>query len=501
MERLLLGKVALVRAVRPTGDPHRTTQALKEQSMAVANVMNLIKENEARFVDFRFTDTRGKEQHVGVPISAFSEDKFIEGHAFDGSSIAGWKGIQASDMLLMPDADSAFIDPFMDETTLVLTCDVIEPSDGKGYDRDPRSIAKRAEAYLKSSGVGDTAYFGPEPEFFIFDSVEWKVDMSGSYCKVFSEEAAWSTGDKFEGGNLGHRPTVKGGYFPVPPVDSLNDIRAAMCIALEEIGVPVEVHHHEVATAGQCEIGTKFASLTKRADWTQMLKYVVHNTAAAYGKTATFMPKPIVGDNGSGMHVHQSIWKDGKNLFAGNGYAGLSEFALHYIGGIIKHAKALNAITNPGTNSYKRLVPGFEAPVKLAYSARNRSASIRIPYVQSDKARRIEVRFPDPTANPYLAFAALMMAGLDGVQNKTHPGDASDKNLYDLPPEEDAKIPTVCSSLDQALEALDKDCEFLTRGGVFSNEMIDAYIELKMEEVTKFRMTTHPVEYDMYYSL
>jgi len=469
--------------------------------MAVANVMTLIKENEVRFVDFRFTDTRGKEQHVGVPISAFSEDKFTEGHAFDGSSIAGWKGIQASDMLLMPDADSAFIDPFMDETTLVLTCDVIEPSDGKGYDRDPRSIAKRAEAYLKSSGIGDTAYFGPEPEFFIFDSVEWIVDMSGSYCKVFSEEAAWSTGDKFEGGNLGHRPTVKGGYFPVPPVDSLNDIRAAMCIALEEIGVPVEVHHHEVATAGQCEIGTMFSSLTKRADWTQRLKYVVHNTAAAYGKTATFMPKPIVGDNGSGMHVHQSIWKDGKNLFAGNGYAGLSEFALYYIGGIIKHAKALNAITNPGTNSYKRLVPGFEAPVKLAYSARNRSASIRIPYVQSDKARRIEVRFPDPTANPYLAFAALMMAGLDGVQNKIHPGDASDKNLYDLPPEEDAKIPTVCSSLDEALAALDKDRDFLTRGGVFSNEMIDAYIELKMEEVTKFRMTTHPVEYDMYYSL
>ena len=280
--------------------------------MAVANVMSMIKENEVRFVDFRFTDTRGKEQHVGVPISAFSEDKFTEGHAFDGSSIAGWKGIQASDMLLMPDADSAYIDPFMDETTLVLTCDVVEPSDGKGYDRDPRSIAKRAEAYLKSSGIGDTAYFGPEPEFFIFDSVEWKVDMSGSYCKVFSEEAAWSTGDKFEGGNLGHRPTVKGGYFPVPPVDSLNDIRAAMCIALEEIGIPVEVHHHEVATAGQCEIGTRFASLTKRADWTQMLKYVVHNTAAAYGKTATFMPKPIVGDNGSGMHVHQSIWKDGK---------------------------------------------------------------------------------------------------------------------------------------------------------------------------------------------
>jgi glutamine synthetase len=324
--------------------------------------------------------------------------------------------------------------------------------------------------------------------------------MSGSSCKVFSEEAAWSTGEKFEGGNLGHRPLVKGGYFPVPPVDQLQDIRSAMCIALENMGVEVEVHHHEVATAGQCEIGTKFAPLVQRADWTQLLKYVVLNVAHSYGKTATFMPKPIVGDNGSGMHVHQSVWKDGKNLFAGNGYAGLSEFALYYIGGIIKHARALNAITNPGTNSYKRLVPGFEAPVKLAYSARNRSASIRVPYVQSDKARRIEVRFPDPTANPYLAFTAMMMAGLDGVQNKIHPGDPSDKNLYDLPPEEDAKIPTVCSSLDQALEHLDKDREFLTRGGVFSNEMIDAYIELKMADVTRFRMTTHPVEYDMYYS-
>lgn len=469
--------------------------------MAVADVFKLVKENEVKFVDFRFTDTRGKEQHVSVPIKAFGEDKFTEGHAFDGSSIAGWKGIEASDMILMPDADTAFIDPFFDEPTLVLSCDVIEPSTGKGYDRDPRSLGKRAEAYLKSTGIGDTAYFGPEPEFFIFDAVEWSADMSGSYCKVFSEEAPWSTAEKFEGGNLGHRPPVKGGYFPVPPVDSMQDIRSAMCLALEDMGVEVEVHHHEVAAPGQCEIGTKFETLVKRADWLQILKYAVHNVAHSYGKTATFMPKPIVGDNGSGMHVHQSIWKAGKNLFAGNGYAGLSEFALYYIGGIIKHARALNAITNPGTNSYKRLVPGFEAPVKLAYSARNRSASIRVPYVQSDKARRIEVRFPDPTANPYLAFAAMMMAGLDGVQNKIHPGDPADKNLYDLPPEEDAKIPTVCSSLDQALDYLDKDREFLTRGGVFSNCMIDAYIELKMQEVTRFRMTTHPVEFDMYYSL
>ncbi len=469
--------------------------------MTPQDVLKLVEEKEVRFVDFRFTDTRGKEQHVGVPISAFSMDKFEDGHAFDGSSIAGWKGIQASDMLLMPDASSAYIDPFFDETTLVLTCDVVEPSDGKGYDRDPRSIAKRAEAYLKSSGIGDTAYFGPEPEFFIFDSVEWKVDMSGASVKIFSEEAAWSSAEKFEGGNTGHRPTVKGGYFPVPPVDSFNDIRAQMCLALEACGVPVEVHHHEVATAGQNEIGTVFNTLVRRADQTQVLKYIVHNVAHSYGKTATFMPKPIVGDNGSGMHVHQSVWKDGKNLFAGNGYAGLSEFALYYIGGIIKHARALNAITNPLTNSYKRLVPGYEAPVKLAYSARNRSASIRVPYVQSDKARRIETRFPDPGANPYLCFAALLMAGLDGVQNKIHPGDPADKNLYDLPPEEDAKIPTVCHSLEMALEYLDKDREFLTRGGVFSNEMIDAYIDLKMEEVQRFRMTTHPIEFDMYYSI
>jgi glutamine synthetase len=469
--------------------------------MAVADVMKMLKDNEVKFVDLRFTDTRGKEQHVSVPAKAFEEDKFTAGHAFDGSSIAGWKGIQASDMLLMPDPDSAVMDPFRDEPTLNLTCDVLEPADGKGYDRDPRTIAKRAEAYLKASGIGDVAYFGPEPEFFIFDSVTWHVDMSGSSVRVETEEAPWSSKERYEGGNMGHRPPVKGGYFPVPPVDSLQDIRSAMCLALDEMGVEVEVHHHEVAAPGQCEIGTKFNSLVKRADWSQVLKYVVHNVAASYGKTATFMPKPIVGDNGSGMHVHQSIWKGGQNLFAGNGYAGLSEFALYYIGGIIKHARALNAITNPGTNSYKRLVPGFEAPINLAYSARNRSAAIRIPYVSSPKGRRIEVRFPDPTCNPYLAFAAMLMAGLDGVQNKIHPGDPIDKNLYDLPPEEAKKVPNVCSSLDMALDYLDKDHEFLTRGGVFSEDMIDAYIELKMEEVTRFRMTTHPVEYDMYYSL
>nr|MBL8411288.1 type I glutamate--ammonia ligase [Dechloromonas sp.] len=465
------------------------------------DVMKMVKENDAKFVDFRFTDTRGKEQHVTVPVSAFDEDKFENGHAFDGSSIAGWKGIQASDMQLMPDPDTAYIDPFFDETTVVLSCDVVDPADGRGYDRDPRSIAKRAEAYLKSSGIGDTAYFGPEPEFFIFDGVEWSVDMSGCNLKIHSAEAAWNSGEKNEGnGATGHRPGVKGGYFPVPPVDSLHDIRSAMVLTLEALGVPVEVHHHEVANAGQCEIGTVFSTLVKRADWTQILKYVVHNVAHQYGKTATFMPKPIVGDNGSGMHVHQSIWKDGKNLFAGDGYAGLSETALFYIGGIIKHAKALNAITNPGTNSYKRLVPHYEAPVKLAYSAKNRSASIRIPYVASTKARRIETRFPDPIANPYLCFSALLMAGLDGIQNKIHPGDPADKNLYDLPPEEDALIPTVCASLEEALANLDKDREFLTRGGVFSNDWIDAYIALKMEEVNKIRMTTHPVEFDLYYS-
>ena len=467
----------------------------------VADVMNMVKEHEVKFVDFRFTDTRGKEQHVTVPVSHFDEDKFTSGHAFDGSSIAGWKGIEASDMLLIPDPNTANIDPFFEEPTLILSCDVIDPTDGKAYERDPRSLARRAEAYLKSSGLGDTAYFGPEPEFFIFDSVRWNVDMSGSFVKIESEEAAWNTGKDYEHGNSGYRPTVKGGYFPVPPVDSGQDMRSEMCLILEQMGIPVEVHHHEVANAGQMEIGTKFSSLVQRADWLQLQKYIIQNVAHAYGKTATFMPKPIVGDNGSGMHVHQSVWKDGKNLFAGDGYAGLSDFALHYIGGIIKHARALNAITNPGTNSYKRLVPGFEAPVKLAYSAKNRSASIRIPYVANPKGRRIEARFPDPSANPYLSFAALLMAGLDGVENKIHPGEAATKDLYHLPPEEDAKIPTVCHSLDQALEYLDKDRAFLTKGGVFTDSFIDAYIELKMQEVQRFRMTTHPVEFDMYYSL
>ncbi len=469
--------------------------------MAAKNVLKMIKDNDVKYVDFRFTDTRGKEQHVTVPASTIDEDLFEDGKMFDGSSIAGWKGINESDMILMPDADTAVMDPFTDESTMILRCDVLEPSTMEGYERDPRSVAKRAEAYLKSTGIADTAYFGPEPEFFVLDDVRWSVTMAGSMVQIDSEEAEWNSEKVYEDGNIGHRPGVKGGYFPVPPVDSLHDLRSAMCDALEEMGVTVEVHHHEVATAGQCEIGTQFNTLVKRADWNQILKYVVHNVAHAYGKTATFMPKPIVGDNGSGMHVHQSLAKDGENIFAGDQYGGLSETALYYIGGIIKHARALNAFTNASTNSYKRLVPGFEAPVMLAYSARNRSASIRIPWVASPKARRIEVRFPDPTANPYLAFSAMMMAGLDGIQNKIHPGDAADKDLYDLPPEEAAAIPTVCHSLDQALEALDADRDFLKAGGVFTDDLIDGYIELKMEEVTQLRMTTHPIEFDLYYSL
>ncbi|RMW99979.1 type I glutamate--ammonia ligase [Allofranklinella schreckenbergeri] len=467
----------------------------------VDDVMDMIRDNEIKFVDFRFTDTRGKEQHVTVPISHFDEDKFQSGHAFDGSSMAGWKGVEASDMLLMPDPNTANIDPFFQEPTLFLTCDVVDPADGTPYERDPRSIAKRAEAYLKASGLGDTAYFGPEPEFFLFDGVRWENSPGKVSFEIEEYEAPWNSGAKLEGGNRGHRPGPKGGYVPMPPVDSTQDMRAEMSLVLESLGIPVEVFHHEVGAAGQNEIGTQFSTLVKRADWTQLQKYVIHNVANLYGKTATFMPKPIVGDNGSGMHVHQSVWKDGKNLFAGDGYAGLSDFALYYIGGLIKHARALNAITNPGTNSYKRLVPGFEAPVKLAYSAKNRSASIRVPFVTNPKARRVEARFPDPLMNPYLGFAALLMAGLDGVENKIHPGEAATKDLYHLPPEEDALIPTVCHSLDQALEALDADRAFLTKGGVFTDAMLDAYIELKMGEVTRFRQAVHPLEFEMYYSL
>ncbi|WP_053981760.1 glutamate--ammonia ligase [Marinagarivorans algicola] len=465
------------------------------------NTLNLIKENEARWVDLRFTDTKGKEQHVTIPVSEVDDSFFTEGKMFDGSSIDGWKTINESDMILMPDDDASLLDPFTEEPTVIVRCNIVEPTTGQGYERDPRSIAKRAEAYLASTGIGDTAFFGPEPEFFVFDDVKWGADMSGAFYKINSEEAAWTSSQKVDGGNLGHRPGIKGGYFPVPPVDSLHDIRGAMCNAMEAMGLTIEVHHHEVATAGQCEIGVNANTLVKKADEVQVLKYCVHNVAHAYGKTATFMPKPLVGDNGSGMHVHQSITKDGTNQFAGDAYAGLSEMALFYVGGVIKHAKALNAFCNASTNSYKRLVPGYEAPVILAYSARNRSASIRIPYVTSPKGKRIETRFPDCTANPYLCFSALLMAGLDGIKNKIHPGDAADKDLYDLEPEELAEYPTVAASLEEALAALDADREFLTAGGVFTNDTIDAYIALKKEEVELINMTTHPLEFEMYYSV
>ena len=465
--------------------------------------LKLIAENEVRWVDLRFTDTHGKEQHVTVPSKEVSEAFFDAGKMFDGSSIAGWKGINDSDMGLMPDDSTSVLDPFTDDATVILRCNVAEPTTMLGYDRDPRSVAKRAEDYLTSTGIGDTAFFGPEPEFFVFDDIKWHVDMSGCSVKIHSEEAAWCSNHNFEEGNTGHRPGVKGGYFPVPPVDSLHDIRGAMCTAMEQMGLDIEVHHHEVATAGQCEIGARFNTLVSKADEVQIYKYCVHNVAHAYGKTATFMPKPLVGDNGNGMHVHQSVWKDGTNLFAGDGYGNLSQTALYYIGGIIKHARALNAFANASTNSYKRLVPGFEAPLILVYSAMNRSASIRIPYVQggSPNGIRAEVRFGDPTANPYLMFASMLMAGLDGIRNKIDPIGPLDKDLYDLPPEELKDLPTVCSSLEQALDALNADRDFLRQGDVFTDSMIDGYIELKREEVQKLDMTTHPVEFEMYYSV
>ena len=469
--------------------------------MTPADVLGLLKEKEVKFVDLRFTDTKGKEQHVTIPAHTMDEEVFEDGKMFDGSSITGWKGINESDMILMPDPASAVIDVFTEDTTLNLRCNVVEPATMQGYDRCPRSLAARAEAYLQSTGIADAAYFGPENEFFVFDDVRWDANMQGAFYSVDSSEGAWNSSRSYEDMNSGHRPTVKGGYFPVPPVDSLHDLRSAMCLALEEMGLETEVHHHEVATAGQCEIGVRFNTLVRKADEVQVLKYVIHNVAHSFGKTATFMPKPLVNDNGSGMHVHQSLFKDGVNLFSGDGYGGLSDTALYYIGGIIKHARALNAFTNPATNSYKRLVPGFEAPTILAYSARNRSASIRIPYIANPKGRRIEVRFPDSMANPYLAFTALMMAGLDGIQNKIHPGDAMDKDLYDLPPEEEKNLKLVAFSLDEALGALDEDREFLKAGDVFGDDLIDAYIDLKMENVTRLRMTTHAVEFDMYYSL
>ena len=472
----------------------------KKPGNGVSDVMEMIKEHSVEYVDFRFTDPRGKWQHTAQHVSTVDEEMFADGVMFDGSSIAGWKAINESDMILMPDAESACMDPFAAKPQLILFCDIIEPSTGQMYSRDPRSTAKRAEAYLKSSGIGDTAFFGPEAEFFIFDSVKFGVGGNFATYQLESVEGPGANLKDYPEGNMGHRPVVKGGYFPVPPVDSEQDLRAEMLSTMGEMGVVIEKHHHEVAQS-QHELGTKFGPLVRQADHMQIYKYCIHNVAHSYGKTATFMPKPVYGDNGSGMHVHQSIWSGGKPLFAGNKYSDLSQECLWYIGGIIKHAKALNAFTNPSTNSYKRLVPGYEAPVLLAYSARNRSASCRIPWTTSPKGKRVEVRFPDPMANPYLAFAALLMAGLDGIQNKLDPGQAMDKDLYDLPPRELKKIPTVCGSLREALVNLDRDRAFLKAGGVFNDDMIDSFIELKMTEVARFEMTPHPVEFVMYYSL
>ena len=462
------------------------------------NLMKIMKDEDVQYVDLRFTDPRGKMQHVSFHRNMVDASFFEDGQMFDGSSVAGWKAINESDMLLKPDLSSALIDPFFQQTTLAVLCDVLDPITGQAYNRDPRTTAKKAEAYVKSSGVGDTVFFGPEAEFFVFDDVRWSVEPHNTGYSFDSTELPINTNKEYPMGNMGHRPGPKGGYFPVPPIDSEQDMRSEMLSIMSDIGLDPEKHHHEVAPA-QHELGLKFSTLTVMADRMQYYKYVIQNVAASYGKTATFMPKPMYKDNGSGMHVHQSIWKGGKPLFAGNQYADLSETCLYYIGGIIKHARALNAITNPSTNSYKRLVPGYEAPVMLAYSSRNRSASIRIPFGSNPKAKRIETRFPDPMANPYLAFAALLMAGLDGIENKIHPGEAMDKDLYDLPPEEAKAIPQVCGSLRDALKALDEDRAFLKKGGVFDDDQIDAYIDLKMEENMKFELHPHPVEFDMYY--
>ncbi|TIX51349.1 type I glutamate--ammonia ligase [Alteraurantiacibacter aquimixticola] len=466
---------------------------------SASKIVKRIKDEEIEWVDVRFTDPKGKWQHLSMCASVVDEDMLEEGMMFDGSSIEGWKAINESDMILKPDLDAVWIDPFSATPMMVINCDIVEPSNGEFYARDPRSTAKRAEAYLKSTGIGDTVYVGPEPEFFMFDDVRFEDGYAGSGFAIDDIELPTNTGKEYEAGNLAHRPRAKGGYFPVAPVDSCMDIRAEMVSTMAEMGLPMDKHHHEVAAA-QHELGITFGTLVQTADHVQIYKYVVQQVAQAYGKTATFMPKPIRMDNGSGMHTHMSIWKDGKPTFAGNGYAGLSETCLHYIGGVVKHAKAINAFTNPTTNSYKRLVPGFEAPVLLAYSARNRSASCRIPYGSGEKAKRVEFRFPDPLANPYLAFSALLMAGIDGIENKIHPGEAMDKNLYDLPPEELAEVPTVCGSLREALESLEADNEFLLKGDVFTKDQIEAYIELKWEDVYRFEQTPSPVEYDMYYS-
>ena len=467
--------------------------------MSAANVLKFIKEKEAEFVDLRFTDPRGKLQHLTMDATIVDEEMLNDGVFFDGSSIAGWKAINESDMILKPDTSRMLMDPFTSHNTLVLFCDILDAVKKSPYERDPRGTAKKAEEYLKSSGVGDKAFFGPEPEFFVFDDVRINNDPNNTGFVLDSKEGPYNSGKVYENGNMGHRPPVKGGYFPVPPVDSEQDMRGEYLKNLKEVGIKVEKHHHEVAPS-QHELGMYFGTLVDQADNVQLYKYVVQMVTHSFGKTATFMPKPVAGDNGTGMHCHQSIWKDGKPLFAGNQYAELSEMCLYYIGGIIKHAKALNAFTNPSTNSYKRLIPGYEAPVILAYSARNRSASCRIPFTDSPNGKRVEVRFPDATANPYLAFSAMLMAGLDGIQNKIHPGNAMDEDLYELPASELASIPTVCGSLREALDALREDMSFLTKGEVFTEDQIEAYIDLKMEEVVQFEHAPHPVEFKMYYS-
>ncbi|MBU2941797.1 type I glutamate--ammonia ligase [Shimia thalassica] len=467
--------------------------------MSADAVLQMIKDEEAAYVDIRFTDTRGKLQHVTVDVDLVDEDFLEEGFMFDGSSVAGWKSIENSDMKLIPDTTSAYPDPFYAEKTIAIHCSIVEPDTGEAYARDPRGTAEKAEAYLKASGIGDVAYMGPEAEFFLFDDVRFSNTINKVSYEVDAIDASWNTDTEYEMGNTGHRPGLKGGYFPVNPIDDAQDIRSEMLSTMKRLGMKVDKHHHEVASC-QHELGLIFDSLTKQADELQKYKYIIHNVAQSYGKTATFMPKPIYGDNGTGMHVNMSIWKDGKPLFAGDKYADLSQEALYFIGGILKHAKTLNAFTNPATNSYKRLVPGFEAPVLRAYSAANRSGCVRIPFSESPKAKRVEARFPDPAANPYLAFAALLMAGLDGISNKIDPGEAMDKNLYDLPAEELEGIPTVCGSLREALESLEADHDFLLAGDVFTKDQIEGYIELKMEEVTLYETTPHPVEFGMYYS-
>lgn len=470
--------------------------------MSNERIKKLIAENEVEFVDLRFTDLRGKEHHVTLPADKVDGHFFKYGKAFDGSSLCGWQDINKSDLLLIPDDSTAVMDMFTELPTLIIRCDVSDPDTQKPYQRDPRGVAKRAEAYLKESGIAEVCNFGQEVEFFIFDDVRWDIQMNGCFYKVDSEEASWNTGTVMEHGNMGHRPRIKGGYFPVPPVDSSHDLRSAMCRALMEMGLIPEVHHHEVATCGQNEITTRYSTLLHKCDEMLVFKYVIQNVAHAHNKTVTFMPKPLVGDNGSGLHCHQSLaTADGKNLFAGKEYAGLSEMALYYIGGIIKHARALNAFTNPSTNSYKRLVPGYEAPVTMVYSEGNRSAGIRIPHVFSEKEKRIEARFPDAMSNPYLAFSAMLMAGLDGIKNKIHPGKPVEENLYDLPAKKVKSFSSLCASLEQALDALEKDHAFLLEGGVFTKELIDAYISIKREEAERVNMTTHPVEFDLYYSL